>query len=327
MIKRLAEEKQMTVNIKIITDPTKEDIEHNVEEHNKRVKYDKEEGVYADNQFNQTINVLNTHQISNIEKHRILYNHIQKEDELHFVIEDDVLVGEDYIQNIKELFDQLANNKLSDWDILFTCLSDVDNGSLNLRNSRDNYKLLLSKSSFFIRPHIAKQLAQYLEVYRYTLKNAISKFIWDNKSVKSRVLNKHTFLEGSKMGLFTTSINNSNFLYQNSSFMELARIAANETITDDMVTQAEKIYKTLEKLDNPDVLHTMGILYYKRKDYENAKKYMTESCEKIQSGFGYLSKSSEILNNAINIYQYDQMYLEECKTKQSKYSPLSTQTY
>lgn len=332
MIKKIAEEQKLQVHINLVKEPTKEYVEEHVEEFNKKVKYEKEEGILADEQFNNSINVLNVHQISNLEKHRVILAAIaaitNRQDELHFIIEDDVLVGEDYVHNIKTLFQALREDKLTEWDILFTGQADMEkNAAIALRDSRTNYKFLLCKSSYFIRPATAKGLAEYLEVYKYTLKNAISKFVWDNKQVRSCVINKHTFLEGSKMGLFTTAVNNSNFLYQNSQFVALAKITTNEQITDEMLKEAEQIYKSLEKFENPDILHTMGVIYYKRKDYDNAKRYMTDACEKMQSGFGYISKSSEILNNAINIYQYDQVQLEECKKKVSKYNQQSTQVY
>jgi hypothetical protein len=331
MIKKLAEEQNLRVNINLVKEPTKEYIEEHVEEFNKKVKYEKEEGIYADEQFNNSINVLNVHQISNLEKHRLVLTTIsnkQKPDELHFIIEDDVLVGEDYIHNIKALFKALQEDRLTEWDILFTGQADMEkNEQISLQDSRKNYKFLLCKSSYFIRPATAKKLAAYLEVYKYTLKNAISKFVWDNKDLKSCITNKHTFLEGSKMGLFTTSVNNSNFLYQNSQFVSLAKITTNDEITDEMLKEAEDTYKSLQQFENPDILHTMGVIYYKRKDYSNAKKYMTEACDKMQSGFAYISKSSEILNNAINIYQYEQAQLEECKKKISKYNVDSVRVY
>jgi hypothetical protein len=309
----------------MVKEPSKEYIENNVENFNKRVKYEKEEGVFADSEFNNLISPLNINQISNIEKHKAIYQTICKksdsESSLHFVIEDDVLVGEDYIHNIKALFKGLKNGELTDWDILFTCLSEVaKDEALALKDCKKQYKFLLGKSSYFIRPSLASKLDRYLEVFKYNMKNAISKYIWDNVGVRARVLNKHTFLEGSKLGLFTTSVNNSNFLFQNAHFVQLARLVNNDEITDDMVKQAEGIYKQIEKFENPDILHTMGVMYYKRKEYDNAKKYMTEACDKMRDNYGYVSKASEILNNAINIYQYDQKQLEECKKKVSKYS-------
>lgn len=330
MIKKLAEEQKLNLNVNLVKEPTKEYIEEHVDDFNKKVKYEKEEGALADEQFNNSINVLNVNQISNLEKHKLILGAIanKSDNELFFIIEDDVLVGEDYIHNIKTLFKGLQEEKLTNWDILFTGQADMEkNVAIDLVDSRKNYKFLLCKSSYFIRPATAKKLADYLEIYKYTLKNAISKFVWDNKSLRSCIINKHTFLEGSKMGLFTTSVNNSNFLYQNSQFVALAKITTNEQITDEMLAEAEQIYKGLEKFENPDILHTMGVIYYKRKDYCNAKKYMSEACEKMQLGFGYISKSSEILNNAINIYQYDQAHLEECKNKVSKYNPQSTKVY
>jgi GR25 family glycosyltransferase involved in LPS biosynthesis len=326
MIKKLADEQGLTVEMHMVKDPTKEYIEEHIEDFNKRVKYEKEDGVAADEQFNSLISPLNVNQISNIEKHKAIYQAICKNDSgdgknLHFIIEDDVLVGEDYVHNVKMLFKNLKEDKLTEWDILFTCLSEMEKGeTLSLKDSRKQYKFLLCKSSYFIRPFLASRLNRYLETFKHNLKNAISKYIWDNKEVRATVLNKHTFLEGSKIGLFTTSLNNSNFLFQNGHFVQLAKLVNNDVITDEIAKEAEALYKQLEKFENPDILHTMGVMYYKRKDYENAKKYMTDACDKMRENFGYVSKASEILNNAINIYQYDQKQLEECKKKVSKYS-------
>jgi len=264
---------------------------------------------------------LNAPQISNIEKHKEAYKKIVNDDELHFIIEDDVLAGDDYIANTEKLFENLSNNTLTDWDILFTCMASIEkDNSLNVRNSRDQYKFFICKSTYFIRPSIASRLLKYFEVLRYNLKIGLSKFVWDNKDVKSYVLNKHTFIEGSKIGIFPTSTNNTNYLHQNFHFVQLATISNNSEITDEMLKEALGLYDNIKQLDSPDVLHTMGLIYFKRKDYDEAKKYMEEACDKLKSGHGNVSKNSEILNNAINMFQYDQPHLEECKNKKSKYA-------
>lgn len=318
IIKKITENIGYELKIIIIKEPSKEQIENNIDTYNKRVKYDKED----DEQFNNIISNLNVLQISNIEKHREILNVIKNENELHFILEDDVLVGEDYLNNIKDLFKNLKNNSLNDWDILFTCIASINNQELSLIDSRIQYKFLLSKSSYFIKPSTAKKLYEYLETFKYSLKNAISKFIWDNKNIKSYVLNKHTFLEGSKMGLFPTTCSSNNFLFQNINFVNLARITNNEEITDDMLKEAEAIYNNpiVSKMESPDFLHSMGLIYYKRRDFNKSKEFMLKACEKIYEHNNYIPKSCEILNNTINMYQYDQNMLEECKNKPSKYS-------
>jgi hypothetical protein len=323
LLKKTTDQVGIELKIIMVKEPTRDYVEKNIDEYNKRVKYDKEEGEKADQQFNSLISTLNVCQISNIERHREIYNVVKtkKNDELHFIIEDDVLVGEDYLHNIKQILQFFYEDKMLDWDILFTCISTIENDKpIGLVDSRQQYKFLLNKSSYFIKPELAGRLYNYLEVFKYSLKNAISKFIWDNKDVKAFVLNKHTFLEGTKMGIFPTSVNNTNFLFQNVHYVNLAKLTNIEDVTEDMLKEAHEHYKQLEKLNNPDSIHTLGVIYYKRKDYDNAKKYMVEACEKLEDNQGFVAKSSEILNNAINVFQYEQSQLESCKNKKSKYA-------
>lgn len=321
IVKKLAEQNNMNAKIHIIHHPSVEAIEANIEQYNKMVKFEKETGENSDEQFNTFVLPLNVSQISNIEKHKEVYKRIVDDNELHFVIEDDVLAGDDYIANTGKLFESLGNKTIADWDILFTCMASIEKDKpLGVRNSRDQYKFFICKSSYFIRPAIASRLLKYFEVLRYNLKIGLSKYIWDNKDVRSYVLNKHTFIEGSKIGIFPTSINNTNYLHQNFHFVKLANISNNSEITDDMFKEATELYKNIKELESPDVLHTMGLIYFKRKDYDEAKKYMMDACIKLKTGHGNISKNSEILNNAINMYQYDQPYLEECKNKISKYA-------
>jgi tetratricopeptide (TPR) repeat protein len=231
-----------------------------------------------------------------------------------------MVISQEYSKNIDKLFEDI--NKLKNWDILFTCLSHTnsDTDSIELFDSRINFKILLSKSSYFINPFIVSRLNEYLKIYKYSLKLGISKFIWDNKDIKSYTLNKHIFLEGSKLGLLLSSTNNNNILYQNSDFISLARITNYENITQEQFKEALQIYKRLSNLNSADALHTMGILYYKMGDYENSKKYLIDAIINIKKNNGYLTNSSEILNNCINMHQYNQIDLEECMKKQSKYS-------
>ena len=328
VLSKLAKKVGLNVKIKVVKEPSSDFIESNISTFNKNVKMEKEEGDLADEKFNSLISQLNVYQISNIEKHKAIYSQIctaldsetNQDDNVHLVIEDDVIVGQDYLENIENCFKDIHDGKLVDWDILFTCSSCVNqDSSISLIDSRDRYKVLLNKSSYFIRPNIAFKLKEYLNVYRYNLKTAMSKFIWDNKTVRSCVLNKHTLLEGSKVGIFPSSVNSKNYLYQNINYVNLVEIINVDVIDDDQFEKAENIFKELKYLESPDVLHTMGILYFKRCDYKNAKMYMSDACEKLFSAVGTIAKSSEIMSNSINIFQYDQPQLEECKKTKSKY--------
>ena len=53
--------------------------------------------------------------------------------------------------------------------------------------------------------------------------------------------------------------------------------------------------------------------------YNNAKKYSEYAIKSLVSNNGYLQKNSEILNNSINVWKYDQDMLNECKKTIPKY--------
>lgn len=319
-IKRIAEENNLKVSINIVSEPDINYIEANIDKYNKRVKIDKND---SDEEFNNLNQKLTIGQISNMEKHRNIYNlisNINDNNVLHYIIEDDILISNDYINNIVLLFEKIKDFK--DWDILFTSISNnIDGDDLSMLNSSDYFKIIISKSSYFIKNSIASKLNNFLEPIQYSLKIALSKFIIDNKNtIKSKILNKHTFLEGSKIGIFLSSISPNNFLYQNNDFVKIAKILNSNNINNDIVNEAEKIYRSNQlNLNNADFQHSMGILYYKIADYDNAKKYLIDSVYNIKKNEGFLNMNSEILNNCINMHQYNQPDLQECIEKKSKY--------
>jgi tetratricopeptide (TPR) repeat protein len=311
-----------TFDINVITEPTKEFIDSNIDSYNKRVNYDKYNEI-EDKDFNALIQPLNSCQISNIEKHREIYKNIMNKsnDEIYFIIEDDVVIGQEYAENIETLLKRLKNNTLDDWDILFTCLPSMNQeGQMSISSTRDIFNTLISKSSYFIKPNVCKKLYEYTNTFKFTLKNAISRFIYENKDVKSMYLNKHTFLEGSKIGIVPTTVNPSNFLFQNNQYIHLTNISNRPNITDKDVNEAEKICESAKHVESADIYHIMGIIYYKNNDYENAKKNMTTAVDILKKKKGYLYQNSEILNNCINMFQYEQPQLEDCKKTIPKYS-------
>lgn len=321
-IKKKSELLGYIFDINVITEPTKEFIDSKIDSYNKRVNYDKYKEI-EDKDFNALIQPLNSCQISNIEKHREIYKNIMNKnnDEIHLIIEDDVVIGQEYVENIEILLKRLKNNTLDDWDILFTCLPSMNQeGQMSISSTRDIFNTLISKSSYFIKPNVCKKLYEYTYTFKFTLKNAISRFVYENKDVKSMFLNKHTFLEGSKIGILPTTVNPNNFLFQNNQYIHLTNISNRPNITDKDVVEAEKICESAKNIESADIYHIMGIIYYKNNDYQNAKKNMTTAVDILKKKKGYLHQNSEILNNCINMFQYEQPQLEECKKTIPKYS-------
>ena len=311
-LKNIIEKNGYNSNIIISSNPDEEDILKDIDQYNKRVNYDKEDN----EKFDNLIVSLNTSEISNIEKHRnALY--LSKENELNLIIEDDLIISKDYIDNINNLFKNIDLKS----DILITSdFLNNNNNNLELISFSDYNKVLLSKSSYFINKETANKLYNYLNIFKYDMKTALTKFIIDNKDLNVKLLNKCTFLEGSKVGIFLSSTKNKNFLSQNGNFIEFVKIVNNSTIDDEMYNKACELYKQLEYLDNAEIIHIYGILQYKRGNINEAKEYMKDAVLKLYKNKGFYSKTNDILNNAINISRHNQSFIDECKNKISKYS-------
>jgi len=300
------------LSIEYITEPytiSKDDIK-------KKIKLEKTDDI----EFDRNLMYINTEQASNIEKHRSVYEKIIKTGETALVLEDDCVISTDYSDNIKKLF-QEYDNLIDKFDILFLGFSENDDkaSEFTLIDTRDKYKILISKASYIIKPFIAKLLLSYLENYRYNMKTSLSKFIWDNKDIRSFILNKHLLLESSKIGMHPTSINYNNMLVFNPDYIRIVKLIGEDNISDESLKMIKELYKKLEKLESSDVHHIMSIVYHKLKLYDDAKQELMKAIDIATKKNGYLGRNSELLNNAINIYQYNQEDIDIISSQPSKY--------
>ena len=334
LIKDICTQKNIEVKINVISEPGKEHINKYINTFNTRVNYDK----FADNNiYNELITPMNVCQISNFEKHRYIYKLILenseagKDNELHLIIEDDVIVLKDYIANITEFIEDLDQsvNTANDtetadpayaWDILFTCLNVVNNPAKYI-NINDLYNIIISKSCYVIKNReMCAKLYEATNTFKLNIKLTLSKFLKDN-NYKAISYNKITFIEGSKLGLYPTSVNPNNYLFLNNNYIALKQLSEKKELTDDDIKKAEQIFSESQNIQSIDIQNMMGVIYFNYKNYKKAKEYMTTSLINLKKCKGYsIMKNNEILSNTINIYKYDQDLLDECIIAKSKYS-------
>jgi hypothetical protein len=339
LIKDICTQKNIEAKINVISEPGKEHINKYINTFNARVNYDKFTG---DNIYNELITPLNVCQISNFEKHRYIYKLIldnstadaadaaDAANELHLIIEDDVIVLKDYITNISELIEDLdqsanaanaANEQAAQaWDILFTCLNVVNNPAKYI-NINELYNIIISKSCYVIKNReMCAKLYEATNTFKLNIKLTLSKFLKDN-NYKAVSYNKITFIEGSKLGLYPTAVNPNNYLFLNNNYIALKQLSEKKELTEDDIKKAEQIFSESQNIQSIDIQNMMGVIYFNYKNYKKAKEYMTTSLNNLKKCKGYsIMKNNEILSNTINIYKYDQDLLAECIVAKSKYS-------
>jgi hypothetical protein len=302
-------------NVKIIniTTPTIEDIENNLTEYDKKINLNNDD--ITDPDFKAAQVKFNLAQLSNLHKHIHAYEIIKKSKTRHnYIIEDDIILLEDHINNFDNF---LKSFHTFDYDILLTCLALHDNNTkINIIPIHNYFKILITKNSYFIKPETAAKLSEYMTVIRFPMKLSLSKFIYDNKeNVKSYILNKHTIFEGSKIGIFPTSVNTNNYLIQNNNYVILTNMYNNNE------QDLNKVYKHYMDFgrDNPDFLHILGLLYFKNKRYKEAIEYLKLAVINLKKNDGYMIQFNETINNCINIHQLYQDDIKDCFNKKGLY--------
>ena len=164
---------------------------------------------------------------------------------------------------------------------------------------------------------MCKLLYDTMDIFKLRFKHLLCKFINDN-NYTVLFYNKNTFVEGSKIGLYPSSVNPNNYLYFNNNYIELSKISNKQIIDKEDIIKAMELFNN-NNFDSPDFFNILSILYVKNKDYDNAKKYSLEALECMKRNKGYLQKNSEILNNCINMWKYEQNMLDDCKKSIPKY--------
>jgi|TARA_Y100000389_G_scaffold106183_1_gene103106 hypothetical protein len=311
-LKNIIEKNKYQCNIIIIDTPDVIEIKEN------KKKYDERRKEIDNIKYKEQSKNINNNQISNIEKHINALDKVKK-DEYNMIIEDDLIISKDYIENIEKIFTKIL--KENNFDILITSdFINNNNDELEISDYKNYNNILLSKSSYFINYNTAIDLKNYLYNLEYNMKVLLSKYLDDNVDKKEiKILNKCTFLEGSKVGIFLSSTKSKNFLSQNTNYIELTKILKKNDLTDEDYEIGKKIYDSLEYLNNGDIIYAYAIMEFKKGNIKSAKQKMEDAIMNIYNNEGYYSSTDDILNNAINICQYDQDILDKCKNNKSKY--------
>jgi tetratricopeptide (TPR) repeat protein len=127
-------------------------------------------------------------------------------------------------------------------------------------------------------------------------------------------------VEGSKMGVFSSVVNPANIQIQNNNFIQMIDMYNNYDNDNSLFDKALDHFNKTGK-GNPEFLHLMGLLYYKKNDYNKALEYIKDAVFHFKKKEGYIPQFNEILNNCINMYKFCQDDIKECFTKSSIYCP------
>lgn len=248
--------------------------------------------------FEKFIQSMTINNISNYLKHIRSYESIIKADRPGLIIEDDVIISGEITTLIKQLSGTTHN-------IVFCGqpFTEVPKEPFSpIKNfNNNNMCLVASCESYYITPQTAAILLKDMLPIVFTTNIAISLSINMN-SLKAHKMYPNAFIDGSKIGKFTSHINNNNILLLNKSYNELYQMIQIQQGEIDL-EKFNRIFEEAQYKESPDMLYLKGLAYLKANKVIEAKNIFDDVFQSYCDNKCALNKSSSFMNNYLNFFR------------------------
>lgn len=312
-IRKTVETLNYEFRLNMVTSPTVVQVQQRLSEIEKRIKYEK----VGIPEFDNNLHNLTVESMSNYERQREIWKRIMEEanNDIFMVIEDDCFVLSDNLEGFKEI---VATTTQQDYDFISLSLSkDSHEGPLEYLNIRDSTKILPSKDAYIISKRGARIFYEQSDTIKFSMRYQMSYILHNNPGLRALYPTARVFLEGSKVGMYPSSINPNNILIYNKEYMELFHMLQQEEIDPRNV---RKTYRNVAQLNSPDILHLYGVLLFKAKEVKEAQDALLEAVDLAKKQGAILNSSSDLLNNTINIHEHTQWDLPDIMRTPSRYT-------
>lgn len=212
--------------------------------------------------YNSLIRILHINNISNALKHHQALSAIASsinENEIHMVMEDDVL----FEQRMCMLLDRAIGKFTPSHGVLFLGMpnnEEVTNpNNITIKESKQVFKILPYNDSYLITPATAKKIVdKFFPLKFYT--NIHMSYIMDTSNITMYQTVPNIFIDGSKYGMYLSTLMVNNDLVFNRDYMFLKSLIGRDPseISSDEKKIADKMITESQIANNPDFLTQVG---------------------------------------------------------------------
>lgn len=235
--------------------------------------------------------------ISNYLKHVAALEAIVRNDRSGIVVEDDVIVGDELekeLESTAELFQTgitfFGQPFQSSPTSKFEAIKNFNGNSMTLLPSVDSY---------VIDPTSAKSMIPDLLPIVYQTNIAFSLAI-NRRNIGAFKMYPNVFIDGSKVGKYTSSINSNNILMFNSKYNRLYTMIQNDEVD---VKKFNELFDAAEFNTSPDMIYMKALCLLKSGDIVESKKLFDQAYDKFYKDNCSLNKNSSFMCNYLKFFK------------------------
>jgi hypothetical protein len=254
------------------------------------------------NVFDQLVRSLHIKQVSQVLKHKAAFETFQKQTGYEFllVLEDDVLCS-NTIQN--DLANALVTFKASKADIISLSSPVPKNVNGNTLNLFDHFRFLPTADAYLVKRSSIQTLVNNFLPIRYQANIHIS-YICQTNKLSLEIYSPNIFVNGSKYGVFLSSLEQNNRLFMNQEYNRLQNLLTADEIGPSEDSEIKSIINKFAFKEHPDFMYQVALYHMKKKDYTEAKKYFETAFKVFQENDCIMNSESEFLLHYSRIYKF-----------------------
>lgn len=254
--------------------------------------------------FNGAMKNLHVNHLSNALKHRRAIQLVAEttdEDVVSMILEDDIVFND----NIVDTLSSTIANRPTDYDMIFLGLPSSKTADGNAyQKLQDVFKFLPSCESYLITKAAAVKLFEHYTPLKFTNNIQLS-YLIALQGLTAYLGIPNIFIDGSKLGLYYSSLEVNNRLIFNQEYVNLSKvILENNDFTDEQKQNINQQFLDVKLKTNPEFYYLKALYEQKIGNYVFAKGIFDYTHDLYEQNGTILNNQSTFLRDYMKIFKH-----------------------
>lgn len=250
--------------------------------------------------LNSFLRPLKIAHVSNAMKHMRALKMISESSDTsghHLVLEDDSIRQTGNNSNMLDAIQKFTSNKGS---IMFLGVPPGV-GANGMQFVKDVYNALPCCDSYLVDKDTASKILNAFLPIKFPC-NINMTYAMAKAGIEPVICSPSVFVDGSKLGVFLSTIDSNNRLVFNGTFVALSKAVSDEKLLGEGEMSA--LFKTAEPKWHPEYMHLRAVYEHKKGNHSAAKEHFDEALSQYSSLGGIYDNQNELLRNAMRLYRF-----------------------
>lgn len=252
--------------------------------------------------FNSLIRNMHINQLSNCLKHKEAIELISKsqDGDFNIVLEDDVVYNDNIGTSLYEVLSNMPDNT----EVMFLGLPSSKDQSQSYQDLKRIFKVVPCCDSYFVSKQTAQLMTQNYSPIKFANNIQLS-YLFEKLNLNAKLSNPNVFIDGSKLGLYFSTLEVNNRLIFNEDYVQLLRLLTQkDTFTPEDKNTINRLFTEVKLKTNPEFYYLKALWEYKQGHYEFSKAIYQYAYDLYESNGVLLNNQSSFMRDYLRVFRH-----------------------